>query len=114
MQRIGGAALPLGLMAVGAGLAVSGVRGAPGLAATLLFIRHALLPLVAIGLCLALHLGPAQSMVVVLFSALPTAASTYVNGTVQSVTMGAGQAGLTLNVSGLGSVPFGSVQQISN
>jgi flagellar basal-body rod modification protein FlgD len=43
-----------------------------------------------------------------------TAVSTYVNGTVQSVTMGAGQTGLTLNVSGLGSVPFASVQQISN
>jgi flagellar basal-body rod modification protein FlgD len=43
-----------------------------------------------------------------------TAASTYVNGTVQSVTMGAGKAGLTLNVAGLGSVPFSSVQQISN
>jgi flagellar basal-body rod modification protein FlgD len=42
-----------------------------------------------------------------------TAATTYVNGTVQSVTMGAGQAGLTLNVSGLGSVPFSNVQQIS-
>ncbi len=78
MQRIGAAALPLGLMAVGAGLAVGGVRAAPGLAAALLFIRHALLPLVAIGLCLALHLGPAQSMIVVLFGALPTASSTYV------------------------------------
>jgi flagellar basal-body rod modification protein FlgD len=43
-----------------------------------------------------------------------TAVSTYVNGTVQSVTMGAGTAGLTLNVAGLGSVPFSSVQQISN
>jgi flagellar basal-body rod modification protein FlgD len=43
-----------------------------------------------------------------------TAASTYVNGTVQSVTMGAGKAGLTLNVAGLGSVPFSNVQQISN
>ena len=43
-----------------------------------------------------------------------TAVSTYVNGTVQSVTMGAGQTGLTLNVSGLGSVPFANVQQISN
>jgi flagellar basal-body rod modification protein FlgD len=42
-----------------------------------------------------------------------TAVSTYVNGTVQSVTMGAGATGLTLNVSGLGSVPFSSVQQIS-
>ena len=43
-----------------------------------------------------------------------TAATTYVNGTVQSVTMGAGTTGLTLNVSGLGSVPFGNVQQISH
>ena len=43
-----------------------------------------------------------------------TAATTYVNGTVQSVTMGAGTTGLTLNVSGLGSVPFSNVQQISN
>ena len=41
-------------------------------------------------------------------------AGTFVNGTVQSVTMGAGQAGLTLNVSGFGSVPFASVQQISH
>jgi flagellar basal-body rod modification protein FlgD len=43
-----------------------------------------------------------------------TAATTYVNGIVQSVTMGAGQTGLTLNVSGLGSVPFSGVKQISN
>jgi len=43
-----------------------------------------------------------------------TAATTYVNGTVQSVTMGAGTTGLTLNVSGLGSVPFANVLQISN
>jgi flagellar basal-body rod modification protein FlgD len=43
-----------------------------------------------------------------------TAVGTYVNGTVQSVTMGAGSTGLTLNVAGLGSVPFSSVQQISN
>jgi flagellar basal-body rod modification protein FlgD len=43
-----------------------------------------------------------------------TAATTAVNGTVESVSMGAGSTGLTLNVSGLGSVPFSSVQQISN
>jgi flagellar basal-body rod modification protein FlgD len=47
-------------------------------------------------------------------AAAGTAASTYVNGTVQSVTMGAGTSGLTLNVAGLGSVPFSNVQQISN
>jgi flagellar basal-body rod modification protein FlgD len=43
-----------------------------------------------------------------------TAVPTLVNGTVDSVTMGSGSTGLTLNVSGLGSVPFSSVQQISN
>jgi flagellar basal-body rod modification protein FlgD len=43
-----------------------------------------------------------------------TAIPTYINGTVQSVTMGSGSAGLTLNVGGLGSVPFSSVLQISN
>jgi len=43
-----------------------------------------------------------------------TAASTLVNGTIESVSMGAGSTGLTLNVAGIGSVPFSSVQQISN
>ena len=43
-----------------------------------------------------------------------TAISTYVNGTVDSVTMGSGTSGMTLNVAGLGSVPFSSVTQISN
>jgi flagellar basal-body rod modification protein FlgD len=43
-----------------------------------------------------------------------TAATTLVNGTVESVSMGAGSTGLTLNVAGIGSVPFSSVQRISN
>ncbi|HEX3395699.1 MAG TPA: flagellar hook capping FlgD N-terminal domain-containing protein [Steroidobacteraceae bacterium] len=43
-----------------------------------------------------------------------TAATTLVNGMVESVSMGAGSTGLTLNVAGIGSVPFSSVQQISN
>jgi flagellar basal-body rod modification protein FlgD len=43
-----------------------------------------------------------------------TAVGTYVNGAIQSVTMGAGTTGLTLNVAGLGSIPFSSVTQISN
>jgi flagellar basal-body rod modification protein FlgD len=41
-------------------------------------------------------------------------ATTAVNGVVESVSMGAGSAGLTLNVAGVGSVPFSSVQTISN
>jgi flagellar basal-body rod modification protein FlgD len=42
-----------------------------------------------------------------------TAIGTYVDGTVQSVTMGAGSA-LMVNVAGVGSVPFSSIEQISN
>jgi flagellar basal-body rod modification protein FlgD len=42
------------------------------------------------------------------------AATTLVNGTVESVSMGAGSTGMTLNVAGVGSVPFSSLQQISN
>jgi flagellar basal-body rod modification protein FlgD len=42
-----------------------------------------------------------------------TVVPTYVSGTVDSVTMGAGASGLTLNVAGVGSVPYASVQQIS-
>jgi flagellar basal-body rod modification protein FlgD len=43
-----------------------------------------------------------------------SAVGTLVSGTVDSVTMGSGTTGLTLNIAGLGSVPFSSVQQISN
>ena len=41
-------------------------------------------------------------------------ATTAVSGTVGSVSMGAGSAGMTLNVSGVGSVPISALQQISN
>ena len=43
-----------------------------------------------------------------------TAAATFVAGTVQSVSMGAGTTGMSVNVAGVGSVPFSSLQQISN
>ena len=78
LQRIGGAALPLGLMAVGAGLALGGLRSAPGLAAILLALRHAALPLIGIGLSLAFALAAEQRQIVVAFAALPTSAAAYV------------------------------------
>ena len=43
-----------------------------------------------------------------------TAATTAVDGIVDSVSMGAGTAGMTLNVAGVGSVPISALQQISN
>jgi len=81
LTRIGGAALPLGLMAVGAGLRMGALREAPGLAAGLLGIRHLVLPLLAIGLVQAVGLPPGQQTVVVAFAALPTASSAYVLAT---------------------------------
>lgn len=81
LQRIGVAALPLGLMAVGAGLTFGGLKAAPRLATVLLGIRHALMPMVAIGLALAVHLAPEQRGIVVLFGALPTSAASYVLAT---------------------------------
>ena len=78
LQRIGLAALPLGLMATGAGLRVGGLKAAPGLAAALMLVRHAILPALAIGLTAVLVLPPEQRLIVVLFGALPTASSAYV------------------------------------
>lgn len=78
LNRIGSAALPLGLMAVGAGLQFGALREGPRLAAGLLTIRHALLPALAIALVLTLGLPPAQQAVVVAFAAMPTASSCYV------------------------------------
>jgi len=78
LGRIGAAALPIGLMAVGAGLSLGALRASPTLAAGFLTIRHALLPAAAIALVLALDLPPAQQLIVVAFASLPTASSAYV------------------------------------
>ena len=78
LQRIGLAALPVGLMAVGAGLRLGGLKASPALAAAFMSLRHAVLPMIAIGLTAALVLGPEQRLIVVLFASLPTASSAYV------------------------------------
>jgi malonate transporter len=78
LQRIGVAALPIGLLAVGAGLRVGGLKKGPGLAVTLLAIRHAALPAIGLGLTLLLALPPEQRHIAVLFAAMPTASSAFV------------------------------------
>ncbi len=78
LDRIGLAALPIGLMAVGAGLRFGALRDAPRLAAALLGIRHLVLPLVAVVCVRFTDLAPLQQLVIVAFSALPTASSCYV------------------------------------
>jgi predicted permease len=78
LHRVGAAALPLGLMAVGAGLRLGALRDAPRLAAALLAIRHLALPAVALVLVRAVGLPPLQQLAFVAFAALPTATSAYV------------------------------------
>ena len=81
LKRIGNAALPIGLMAVGAGLQIGGLQAAPKLASALLTIRHAVLPLVGYALALAFALPPGQTLVLVAFGAMPTASSAFVLAT---------------------------------
>jgi malonate transporter and related proteins len=78
LSRVGAAALPLGLMAVGAGLQLGALKEAPRLAAALLSIRHALMPALAVAAVLLLALPTGQQAVLVAFAALPTASSAYV------------------------------------
>ncbi|MCK6421480.1 MAG: AEC family transporter [Aquabacterium sp.] len=81
LSRVGAAALPLGLMAVGAGLRFGALRDGPGLAAAFLSIRHAVLPALAIALVIAQGMPVAQQAVMVAFAAMPTASSAYVLAT---------------------------------
>ena len=78
LGRMGAAALPLGLMAVGAGLQLGALREGPRLAVALLAIRHVLLPAWAVLLVLTLALPLGQQAVVMAFAAMPTASSAYV------------------------------------
>ncbi|MDE2607100.1 MAG: AEC family transporter [Burkholderiales bacterium] len=78
VDRVGGASIPLGLMAAGAGLRLGHLAQQKVLTAGLLAIRHLLLPLVAAALAWAFRLEPVQTTVLLAFSALPTASSCYV------------------------------------
>jgi malonate transporter len=76
--RVGGASIPLGLMAAGAGMRLAHLAQQKWLAAGVLGIRHLLLPLVAAALARVFRLDAAQATVLLAFSALPTASSCYV------------------------------------
>ncbi len=78
LARMGAAALPLGLMAVGAGLQVGALREAPRLAAAFMAIKHLAMPLTALLMVRTLSLPLPQQTIVVAFCAMPTASSAYV------------------------------------
>ena len=107
VTRIGGASLALGLMAAGAGLQLASLAQTRVLTAGILSIRHLLLPLIALGLSHAFGLSPLQTTILLAFSALPTASSSYVLASRMGYD-GAYVAGLvTLStVLGMASLPF--------
>lgn len=78
VTRIGAASLALGLMAAGAGMQFSHLSQGKALAVAVLSIRHLLTPLVGLVLAKLFKLSPAQTTMLLAFSALPTASSAYV------------------------------------
>lgn len=78
VARVGGASIPLGLMAAGAGMRLAHLAQQKSLAASVLAIRHLVLPFVAAALAWSFRLDPVQAGVLLAFSALPTASSCYV------------------------------------
>ena len=108
--RIGQACLALGLMAAGAGLQLGQVFNSASKRITgvlVLTLRHLLNPLIAFVLIHLFHLTGAQAIMLLVFSAMPTASSCYVLA-VKMGYNGAFAAGLvTLStVLGLFSLPF--------
>lgn len=78
LHILGRAALPVGLLAVGAGLDLKAARHAGSAVAAANGLKLLLSPLLTALLCLALGVGGAAAQVVVIYAALPTSASSYV------------------------------------
>ncbi len=106
-DRIGAAALGMGLMAAGAGLQPGRLRGDKALSVALLSIRHLWLPLLAWLLARLLGLDTTQTTVLLIFSALPTASSCYVLAVRMGYDGGYTAALVTLStLLGMVSLPF--------
>ncbi|RBY78154.1 AEC family transporter [Geodermatophilus sp. TF02-6] len=79
LARLGGAAVPLGLLAVGAALRPGGVaRGRRLMAAHLGLVKLVAVPAVALGLGLLLGVAGEQRAVLLAFAAVPPATTSYV------------------------------------
>ncbi len=78
LSRMANASIALGLIAVGAGLKLSGLHAAKGMASYFLAVKLMVLPALTLLVGRALELPPLQLQTVVVFAALPTASSAYV------------------------------------
>jgi predicted permease len=78
VERVGASAIPLGLLAAGAGMRLGSVAQQKVLSTSVLTIKHVLQPLIAWALIRLLGLDATQATVLLLYAALPTAANCYV------------------------------------
>ncbi len=78
LSRLGNASIALGLIAVGAGLRLSGLHESKRIAAYFIGVKLLAVPALAFGLGTWLRLPPLQLQMAVMFCALPTASSAYV------------------------------------
>jgi predicted permease len=78
LSRAGAASIAMGLIAVGAGLKLSGMEGTRALLAWITTVKLVLVPFGAWLVANALGLAGLQLQIVVLFAALPTASSAYI------------------------------------
>lgn len=79
LRILGGAALPVGLLCVGAGLRrPRGTRATSVLIGWSMLFRFAVVPVITLALAAALGLSGPTAVVAVLFQSLPTASSAYV------------------------------------
>lgn len=78
VSRIGSASIALGLMSAGAGMQLGLLSHAKRLSAAVLALRHLIQPLVALAAIHVFGLQAEQALILLLFSALPTASTCYV------------------------------------
>lgn len=78
VARLGAASIALGLMSAGAGMQLGLLTQTKRLSVCVLGIRHLIQPLVALGCIHLFGLQGDQALVLLLFSALPTASTCYV------------------------------------
>jgi predicted permease len=78
VRSLGQASVALGLLCVGAALTLQGLGDRPGIQAATAALKLVVMPALTWGFCTAVGLGALPTAVVVMFMALPTAATSYV------------------------------------
>lgn len=78
VRVLGQASVALGLLCVGAALTLQGLGDRPLVQVTTAGLKLVLVPLMTLGLAMALGLGPLPTAIAVMLMALPTAATSYV------------------------------------